>query len=153
MKAIRLWFIACLLSFAIFAQAQDSVGIVTLQSANDMEITQAKLEAAIDAAGLKLVMVIDHGANAENAGLSLRPTKLFIFGNPKAGTPLMDAAPSAALDLPQKMLLWQDASGAVFVSYNNPYYLKARHNIQGLDQLVANINRALTNLANTATSP
>ena len=136
-----------------FAFAQLSVGIETVQSANDFATTQAKLEAAIEASPLNLMTTVDHTANAESAGLSLRPTMLYIFGNPAVGTHLMDAAPSAAIDLPQKMVVWQDSSGTVFVSYNNPYYLKARHNIDGQAERFKMINMALSNLAGAATSP
>jgi uncharacterized protein (DUF302 family) len=71
--------------------------------------------------------VVDHSGEAAKVGMSLPPTKLLIFGNPKAGTPLMAAAPSAALDLPLKILVWQDGGGKVWVSYNSPQYLQDRH--------------------------
>jgi len=84
-----------------------------------------------------LFAVVDHSGEAENAGMHMRPTKLLIFGNPKAGTPLMLASPGVAIDLPLKILIWEDSEGKVWISYNSPAYLQARH---GLPQdLVQNI--------------
>ena len=140
--------------FAGFVHAQEPVGLVTLQSANDVETTQAKLEAAIAAAdGLSVMAVIDHAANATSVGLELRPTRLVLFGNPNAGTPLMQSAQSVAIDLPQKMLIWEAENGDVFVAYNSPYYLKARHNVEGRDELLTKISGLLEKLAKAATAP
>lgn len=150
----RYVFIPLCLLFTLAAWAQAPAGLVTLQSANDVETTQAKLEAAIEAAdGLSVMTVIDHATNAQKAGLDLRPTWLVIFGNPNAGTPLMNAAQSVAIDLPQKMLIWEDENGDVFVAYNSPYYLKARHSVEGQDELLTNIGEALDGLAKAATAP
>lgn len=87
------------------------------------------MEAVLQAKGVKVFDLIDHSGEAAEAGLSLRPTKLLIFGNPKAGTPLMVAAPSIAIDLPLKILVWEDAGGSVCVSYNSPAYLQARQDL------------------------
>jgi uncharacterized protein (DUF302 family) len=76
-----------------------------------------------------LFAVVDHSGEAEKAGMEMRPTKLLIFGNPKAGTPLMIASPSVAIDLPLKVLVWEDAEGKVWLSYNAPAYLQARHHL------------------------
>jgi uncharacterized protein (DUF302 family) len=81
----------------------------------------------LESKGVTVFAVVDHSGEAAKVGMSLPPTKLLIFGNPKAGTPLMAAAPSAALDLPLKILVWQDAGGKVWVSYNSPQYLQRRH--------------------------
>ena len=81
--------------------------------------------------------VVDHSGEAENAGMHMRPTKLLIFGNPKAGTPLMLAAPSVAIDLPLKILVWEDTAGKVWISYNSPAYLQARHGLP--QELIQNI--------------
>jgi uncharacterized protein (DUF302 family) len=91
--------------------------------------TVQKLEHALRAKGVKLFTVIDHSEEAEHAGLHLRPTRLLIFGNPKGGTPLMVASPTAAIDLPLKILIWQDDAGRVQVSYNSPAYVQARHSL------------------------
>jgi len=84
-----------------------------------------------------LFAVVDHSGEAENAGMHMRPTKLLIFGNPKAGTPLMLAAPSVAIDLPLKILVWEDTAGKVWISYNSPAYLQARHGLP--QELIQNI--------------
>jgi uncharacterized protein (DUF302 family) len=102
-------------------------GIVTVPSHESVDETVRKLEALLQAKGVKLFALIDHSGEAEKVGLQMRPTKLLIFGNPKAGTPLMIASPTAALDLPLKILVWEDAEGHVLISYNSPAYLQARH--------------------------
>jgi uncharacterized protein (DUF302 family) len=102
-------------------------GIVTLASRHSVEQTVEKVEEILRAKGIRLFALIDHSGEAEKAGLHMPPTKLVIFGNPKAGTPLMVASPSIAIDLPLKILVWEDASGKVWISYNSPVYLQARH--------------------------
>jgi uncharacterized protein (DUF302 family) len=104
-------------------------GIVTLPSRHSVDRTVQKLEAILQAKGVKLFALVDHSGEAEKAGIEMRPTKLLIFGNPKAGTPLMLAAPSIAIDLPLKILVWEDADAKVWVSYNAPSYLEARHGL------------------------
>ncbi|WP_299715915.1 DUF302 domain-containing protein [uncultured Tenacibaculum sp.] len=94
---------------------------------------------------LKLIFELDHSENASKKGLSLRPTKLLIFGNPNLGTPLMEVAPTLAIDLPQKIMIFEEA-GKVFITYNNPEYLKERHNIEGKDELLNKISNALNKL-------
>ena len=92
-----------------------------------MDQTVERLESILKAKGVKLFALIDHSGEAEAAGLQMRPTKLLILGNPKAGTPLMLASPGAAIDLRLKILIWEDAKGGVKISYNAPAYLQARH--------------------------
>jgi uncharacterized protein (DUF302 family)/uncharacterized membrane protein YidH (DUF202 family) len=104
-------------------------GIVTILSDQSVEQTVQKLEEMLRAKGVKLFALVDHSGEAERAGLKMLPTKLLIFGNPAAGTPLMIASPSSAIDLPLKVLVAQDAGGKVWVSYNSPSYLQARHNL------------------------
>ena len=103
-------------------------GIVTIPSHHPVDETVEKLERALQAKGVKLFALIDHSGEAEKAGIRMRRTKLLIFGNPKAGTPLMIASPSIAIDLPLKALIWEDANGKVWISYNAAAYLQARHN-------------------------
>jgi uncharacterized protein (DUF302 family) len=113
-------------------------GIVTLTGHLSVAETVRKIEETLQAKGIKLFTVIDHSGEAERAGLSMRPTKLLIFGNPKAGTPLMLAAPTIAIDLPLKILVWENTEGAVQISYNSPAYLQARHGLpQELVQAIA----------------
>ena len=115
----------------------DIDGLMTVRSSHGVRETMDRLEADVRAHGLTVFARIDHAAGAEEAGLALRPTELLIFGNAKAGTPIMLAAPTAALDLPLKALIWEDSSGAVWVSYNAPEYLQQRHNFP--EDLLANI--------------
>jgi uncharacterized protein (DUF302 family) len=109
--------------------AQPADGVVHKRSRMQVAETVDKLVEAIRAAGAKLFVVVDHSGEAEQAGLSLRDTKLLIFGNPAAGTPVMAASPLAALDLPLKVLVWADDDGAVWMSYLDPAWLAARHGL------------------------
>ena len=105
-------------------------GLVTVRSARSVHDTVARVQGALEAKGIKLFDVIDHSGEAEKAGMQLRDTKLLIFGSPKAGTPLMQAAPSIAIDLPLKVLVWEDDAGAVWLTYNTPEHLIARHHVK-----------------------
>ena len=104
-------------------------GIVTIPSRQSVDQTVQNLEGILRAKGVKLFALIDHSGEAEKAGMKMRPTKLLIFGNPKGGTPLMIAAPSVALDLPLKVLVWEDADKKVWVSYNTAEFLGQRYDI------------------------
>jgi uncharacterized protein (DUF302 family) len=104
-------------------------GIVTIRGNQSVDRTVEKLEQLLQAKGVKLFALVDHSGEAEKAGMEMRPTKLLIFGNPKAGTPLMAAAPSVAIDLPLKLLVWEGAEGRTCISYNAPAYLQTRHNL------------------------
>ena len=112
-------------------------GIVSIPSHQSVDGTVEKLEKILQAKGIKLFALIDHSGEAEKAGMQMRPTKLLILGNPKAGTPLMIASPSIAIDLPIKILIWEDGEGKVWISYNDPSYLQARHGLPA--ELVPNI--------------
>ncbi|MHB8381568.1 MAG: DUF302 domain-containing protein [Candidatus Binataceae bacterium] len=109
--------------------ASSSDGIINQPSAHSVDQTVEKLSANLKAKGIAIFALIDHSGEAEKAGLKMRPTKLLIFGNPKAGTPLMIAAPGIALDLPLKILVWEDEANKVWVSYNSPAYLQTRHGL------------------------
>jgi uncharacterized protein (DUF302 family) len=104
-------------------------GIVDLASHHSVEETVERLKGILEAKGVTLFALVDHSGEAEKVGMTMPPTKLLIFGSPKAGTPLMLAAPSIALDLPLKILVWEDAQGKVWVSYNATTYLGERHNV------------------------
>lgn len=125
--------------------------VTTLESTFGFEETTERLEQAIADEGLILVMTIDHAANAADAGMELPPTTLFVFGNPEAGTPLMQAARTVALDLPQKMLVWQDDGGAVFVSWRDPGALARDHGLATDHGPLPNIAGLLEALARSAT--
>jgi uncharacterized protein (DUF302 family) len=113
-------------------------GIIDKPSNHSVEQTVEKLKNILQSKGVTLFALIDHSGEAEKVGMKMRPTKLLIFGSPMAGTPLMLAAPSSAIDLPLKILIWEDDQGKVWVSYNSPDYLKERHGLPlGLLQNIA----------------
>ena len=112
-------------------------GMIHLNSAHSVSETLARLEAIVQSKGIPILALIDHSGDAARAGLEMHPTKLLIFGNAKAGTPLMIASPTLAIDLPLKALVWEDADGKVWLSYNSPAYLTQRHAIP--DDLLSNI--------------
>jgi len=112
-------------------------GIIDMPSNHSVDETVNRLKGILQAKGVTLFDVIDHSGEAEKAGMKMPPTKLLIFGNPKAGTPVMLASPSAAIDLPLKILVWEDTQGKVWVSYNSPAYLQERHNLPA--ELLPNI--------------
>ena len=115
----------------------ESSGLISIPSLHSVDETVARLTQLLAAKGVKLFAVIDHSGEATAAGLSMPPTKVVLFGNPKAGTPLMLAAPSIAIDLPLKLLIAQDPTGATTITWNAPAYLRTRHNLP--EDLLANI--------------
>ncbi len=133
------------------AMAQD--GMTVVQSAHSVEDTMNKLESIVKEKGMKVMARVNHTANAANVDMELRPTQLLIFGNPKVGTPLMLCSQSIAIDLPQKMLVWEDADGNTFLGFNDPAYLKSRHGTEGCDEVFAKVTGALTAFANAAAAP
>lgn len=115
-------------------------GLVQIVSRHSVEETLRRLQAAFTEKGLQVFADIDHSGEAEKVGLKMRPTKVLIFGSPKAGTPLMMAAPSLAIDLPLKALVAEDAEGNVSVTYNDPEYLRQRHSFPA--ELIKNLSGA-----------
>ena len=101
-------------------------GIIDIASNHSVDETVEKLKGILQAKGVTLFAVVDHGGEAEKVGMKMRPTKLLIFGNPKADTPVMLAAPSSAIDLPLKILVWEDAQGQVWVTYNSAAYFAGK---------------------------
>jgi len=104
-------------------------GLINRPSKHSVDETLDRLKRTLQAKGVTVFALVDHSGEAERVGLKMRPTKLVIFGNPKAGTPLMLAAPSIAIDLPLKILIWEDGEGKVWVSFNSPAYLQERHGL------------------------
>jgi len=102
-------------------------GLISVPSADTVANTAGELERLVKARGLNVFTVVDHAAGAVSVGMSLRPAMLIIFGNPKGGTPLMQCAPSMGLDLPLKMLVREDENGRVWIEYNDPAWVAARH--------------------------
>jgi len=126
-----------------------AAGMVDISSKHSVDVTLTRLEELLRVRGIEVFAIVDHSGEAEKVGLKLAPTKLVIFGNPKAGTPLMQAAPSTAIDLPLKILVWEDSGGEVWVSYNSPEFLRERHGFPA--ELIANI-AAEASLAEAASS-
>jgi uncharacterized protein (DUF302 family) len=121
-------------------------GIIDKPSKHSVDQTVYRLKNMLKAKGVTLFALIDHSGEAEKAGMKMRPSKLLIFGSPKAGTPLMLAAPHIALDLPLKILVWEDGEGKVWISYNSPEYLKQRFGLpQELVQNIAVVETLATN--------
>jgi uncharacterized protein (DUF302 family) len=114
-----------------------AAGLVSIPSTHSVDETVERFNNILASKGVALFALIDHSGEAEKAGLKMPPTKLLIFGSPKAGTPLMLAAPSSAIDLPLKVLVWEDVEGNVWLSYNSPEYLQGRHGFA--PELAANI--------------
>ena len=112
-------------------------GLVQIASPHTVNETVNRLESVLAQRGVQVFALIDHSGEAEKVGMKMRPTKLVIFGNPKGGTPLMVAAPTLAIDLPLKALVWEDESGKVWVTYNSPEYLQERHGVP--EDLIKNI--------------
>ena len=104
-------------------------GLIDILSNHSVDETVTKLEGILQAKGITLFALVDHSGEAAKAGMKMRPTKLLIFGNPRAGTPVMLAAPSSAIDLPLKILVWGDDREKVWITYNSPTYLQTRHNL------------------------
>jgi len=128
-------------------------GIISKTSSKSFEETYQSLKAALSSnQNISIIAELDHQENAERVGLELNPTKIIIFGNPNLGTPLMIEDQSIGLDLPQKMLVWENVDGEVQVSYNDPYFIAERHDIDGPVEILETISKALDNFSNTAIS-
>ncbi|PDT70269.1 DUF302 domain-containing protein [Bradyrhizobium sp. C9] len=128
-------------------------GLISLRSHVGPQQTADRLKAELQARGLTLFAQIDHAAGAAGAGLALRPTELFVFGNAKGGTPLMQAAQTVGIDLPLKALVWQDEAGACWFSYNDPAWLTERHGVaEATQRVTANMSALLGAIAKAVTS-
>ncbi len=141
---MKLWQLLLLVvGFVLPAPAADTSvqkknGIVDVPSNHSVDETVARLKNILQSKGITLFALIDHSGEAKKVGMQMPPTKLLIFGNPKGGTPLMLAAPSIAIDLPLKILVWEDGQGKVWLSYNSSEYLQERHGLpQDLLQNIA----------------
>lgn len=132
------------------ARAADN-GLITMKSPHSVDATLDRFEKAVKSKGMTVFTRIDHTAGANKVDLVLRPTKVLIFGNPKIGTLLMQSNQTAAIDLPLKLLAWEDENGQVWIAYNDPGYLVQRHNISDRDAVVAKMRKALGNFTAMAT--
>jgi uncharacterized protein (DUF302 family) len=131
----------------------DGHGLVTIQSRYTLKETTQRLETTVKSKGMTVFAHIDHAAGAAEAGMTLRPTDLLIFGSPKGGTPLMQSAQTIGIDLPLKALVWEDAEGHVWLSYNDPAWVVRRHGgAAGVEAAVQAMTGALKAIATKATS-
>ena len=148
-KIISSSFLIFIISLPGFAQGDN--GIISIKSVHTVTETINKLEDVLKNKGMTIFKRINHTAGAEKAGITLRPTELLIFGNPKVGTPLMLCSQTAALDLPQKALAYKDKMGQVWLSYNDPAYMAKRHGIKGCEKPLQKVSNALAKFAKVAT--
>lgn len=142
-------FLVATLGLPLQGHAAD--GVVTVKSAHDVATTVSRLQEIVESKGMNVFGRVNHGAGAAKAGIELKPTEVLIFGNPKVGSPLMRCSRSIAIDLPQKALVWEDDDGVVWLAYNDPEYLKARHATEGCDEVFAKVTGALAAFAEAAT--
>lgn len=128
-------------------------GLITKSSSFDVKTTVDRLKKIFRKKGITIFATVDHAAGGNRVGIPIPPTVLVIFGNPKLGTPLMQSSRTVAIDLPQKALVWKDARGTVWLTYNNPYYLAKRHGIKDRAKILAKIAGVLNKLTNAAIKP
>jgi uncharacterized protein (DUF302 family) len=145
-RLIRLLAAAC---FCIPALASAATGMTDVPSAHPAKMTMDRLEDGVKQRGLVVFARIDHAAGASKIGKTLRPTELLIFGNPQGGTPFMECAQSVGIDLPLKALVWEDAMGKVWISYNEPAFLAQRHDVPGCPA-VESLKKALVGITDAA---
>lgn len=138
-----------ILTLALALPVGAADGLASLESRFDVPETHERLLAALEEGGMQVFGAVDHAQAAHEADLDLPPTRLVIFGNPKAGTRLMQCERSAAIDLPMKMLIWEQ-DGVTRIGYNTPAYLRSRHQLKGCDGLLEKIGQALERLAGQA---
>lgn len=127
-------------------------GLINVQSAYTVKETADRLENVLNKKGMTIFKRINHSDGAAKVGIDLRETVLVIFGNPKVGAPLMMCQQSVAIDLPQKALIWKDAKGSVWISYNDPEYLKNRHGIAGCEKVLQKVANALAGMTKAASA-
>ena len=128
-------------------------GLISKESAYSVTETADRLERQLKAQGLRVFIRVDHAEGANGAGIELRPTTLLLFGNPRVGAPLMACSQTAAIDLPQKALIYKADDGRVWLTYNDPRWVAQRHSIQGCDSVIIRIADALDSLSGLATAP
>ena len=152
MTRILLASILVIAALATIATADEN-GLIHVKSAHSVAVTADRLEDQLHRKGMKVFLQLDHAAGAAGVNVSLRPTILFVFGNPKVGAPLMKQQQQVGIDLPQKMLIWEDESGQVWLTYNDPGYLADRHALNPDLPPLAKVEKALAGFARTAGAP
>jgi len=125
-------------------------GMVDVKSSFGVKETGDRLESVLKEKGMTIFNRVKHSEAAKKVGVELRETELIIFGNPKVGSPLMKCQQSVAIDLPQKVLIWEDSKGNTWISYNNQRYLGKRHNISNCEEVISKIEKALADIAKAA---
>ncbi len=141
-----------ILSLVFAAPAMAAEGMISVKSDHGVKATADKLVRELQNKGVTVFKRINHAEGAKSVGIVIRPTVLVIFGNPKAGTPLIMCQRSVAIDLPQKALIWEDSQGQTWLGYNDPYYLALRHQIKGCEEPLERLSKSLRNFANFATT-
>lgn len=141
--------IAALLAFTPLAKADDD-DMVVKASPHSVSQTLDRLQGVLESKGITIFLRVDHAANAEKAGLTMKPTQLLIFGNPKLGTPLMVANPKIAIELPMKALAWEDDAGKVWLGYIKPDELDERFDVEGQDEIIKKMSGALDAMTDAA---
>ena len=135
----------------IAVAANAAEGMIAVKSAHDVPTTADKLIAVLEEKGMIVFTRIDHAAGAKKVDMTMEPTELVIFGNPRLGTVLMKCAPSVAIDLPLKALIWEDENGQTWLGYNDPAYLAARHKLEGCDKVLEKVGKGVAGFAKAAT--
>lgn len=136
------------ISVPFYSWADESLIIVPSQ--HSVSQTADRFVDIVQKKGFNIFARVNHRENAEKVGMTLRPTEVIIFGNPKVGTKLMQCDQNVAIDLPQKALIYEDEQGTAWIAYNNPIYLKKRHDIKGCDPIINKVGVVLNNLASQA---
>jgi uncharacterized protein (DUF302 family) len=150
---MRTTIIAFVLLVGLALPASADPGLTHVKSAHEVKKTADRLETVIKEKGMTVFLRINHGEGARKVGIQLRPTELVIFGNPEVGAPLIQCSQTIGIDLPQKALIWQDESGQVWLTYNAPQFLAARHRADGCQAVLEKVQNALKNFAQAATQP
>ncbi|EOG8234321.1 MULTISPECIES: DUF302 domain-containing protein [Pseudomonadota] len=148
MLALRATSLVMACCFASAAGAAD--GLIAVQSPYSVKETIDRFETAAKSRGINVFLRLDHAQGAKKVGKDLRPTELLVFGNPQGGTPLMECAQTAGIDLPLKALAWQDAAGQVWLAYNDPKYLASRHGADNCGPVAENMSKALGGITQEA---
>lgn len=143
-------FVVAVVSMIVGVLPAGAGGLVKLESKSSVKETTDRLAAAVEQRGIRIVARVDHAAGAKAAGLELAPSELLVFGNPKLGTPLMQANPEIGIDLPIKVLTWQDKDGKVWIGYAAPDEIVSRHGVSGRDEIVKAMRGALDGLVKAA---
>lgn len=148
---MKITYLIIALSLFVSSVAFADHGLINKQSAFSVKETIDRLEAALQKKGINVVLRWSHDEKAKEAGIPLRPTELLIFGNPKLGSHMFTSQQTAGIDLPLKVLAWEDAKGKVWLSYNNPAYIASRHGIKDREEIVKKMSGALNKLSDIAT--